>query len=116
MGVVRGADRDTPESTIPGIRGKPLIDPDTGAGAVTLGELTIEANSLLPLHKHLVEEAFFIFEGTGVALMGEDETPVGAGDAVIAPAGIHHGFRNDSAKPLRMAFFYPAVNPATEFK
>ena len=79
MGVVRSTDRQAGESNFSGIAGKVLLDPDAGAGAVTLGELLIDPGAELPLHKHLVEEAFFIFEGEGLALIGEDEIPVSAG-------------------------------------
>lgn len=116
MGVVRSTDRQAGESKFSGIAGKILIDPASGAGAVTLGELIIEPGAELPLHKHLVEEAFFIFEGHGVALIGDDEIPVSAGDAVLAPTAVHHGFRNSGDRQLKMAFFYPAVNPVTEFR
>ena len=116
MGVVRSTDRQAGKATLSGIAGKVLLDPDAGAGAVTLGELLIDSGAELPLHKHLVEEAFFVFEGEGLALIGEDEIPVAAGDAVLAPATVYHGFRNTADGQLKMAFFYPAVNPATEFK
>lgn len=116
MGVVRSTDRQAGEGTLSGIVGKVLLDPDAGAGAVTLGELLIDPGAELPLHNHLVEEAFFVFEGEGLALIGEDEIPVSAGDAVLAPATVYHGFRNTTDTQLKMAFFYPAVNPATEFK
>ena len=116
MGVVRSTDRQAGESNFSGIVGKVLLDPDAGAGAVTLGELLINPGAELPLHKHLVEEAFFVFEGEGLALIGEDEIPVSAGDAVLAPTTVYHGFRNTADTQLKMAFFYPAVNPATEFK
>ena len=116
MGVVRSTDRQAGESKFSGIVGKILIDPDSGAGAVTLGELVIEPGAELPLHKHLVEEAFFIFEGQGLALIGDDQIPVSAGDAVLAPTDVYHGFRNSSNTQLKMSFFYPAVNPSTEFK
>ena len=62
MGVVRSTDRQAGESNFSGIAGKVLLDPDAGAGAVTLGELVIEPGAELPLHKHLVEEAFFILK------------------------------------------------------
>ena len=116
MGVVRSSDRQAGASKFSGVVGKILVDPDADAGAVTLGELVIQPGAELPLHKHLVEEAFFIFEGQGIALIGEDEIPIGAGDAVLAPTGVFHGFCNNSHRELKMAFFYPAVNPATDLK
>ena len=50
-----------------------------------------------------------------MALVGDREIPIAAGDAVLAPAGVPHGFRNDSSGQLKMTFFYPAINAASEF-
>lgn len=114
MSVVRKADRELKQSKYAGVRSRMLLDPESKAGAVTMGEIVMESGSSLPLHRHLVEEAFFIIEGSGIAVIGDQEHPVSAGDAVLAPASVFHAFRNDSAAALRMNFFYPAVNPFTE--
>jgi mannose-6-phosphate isomerase-like protein (cupin superfamily) len=60
---------------------------------------------------HNAEEAFFIFEGSGLALVDGEEFPVEAGTAVLASTGVAHGFKNNTAKPLKMAFFYPVIFP-----
>lgn len=115
MAVIRASDRPMAAGDIEGLRARTLLDPEAGAAAVTLGELILDPGAELPLHRHRVEEAFFIIEGQGTLLLGEETVPIGAGDALLAPAGAAHGFRNDSDSPLRMTFFYPTVDPWTEF-
>ena len=116
MGVVRSQQRELKAGRFEGIRSRVILDQEAMSGAVTLGELILAGGASLPKHKHIVEEAFFIFEGRGKALLGDEVLEVTAGDAVLAPAGVYHGFRNDSGADLKMAFFYPAVSPWTEFE
>jgi quercetin dioxygenase-like cupin family protein len=104
-----------PVSRFAGILSKPLINPGLGAGAVTVSELTIQPGSALPAHTHLVEEAFFIFQGTGEAIAGDEVQPVAPGTAILAPTGVPHGFRNTGTDELKMVCMYPAVNPTAFF-
>ena len=111
MPIVKASDIPLTTGRHPGVSSHVLLNADVGAGAVTLGELIVEPGGYLRPHIHLVEEAFFIFEGSGLALVGDQEIPVSAGTAILAPTGTAHGFRNNSDAPLKMAFFYPALNP-----
>jgi quercetin dioxygenase-like cupin family protein len=115
MTVISAKDGVWKDSNVNGMKVRQVMGPDQGAGAVTMGELDFAPGAVLPLHKHLIEEAFSIHEGTGVALVGDQEIPIAAGDAVLAPAGVPHGFRNDSGGQLKMTFFYPGINAASEF-
>ena len=115
MTVIPTTDGTWKDSNIDGMKVRLIMGPDQGAGAVTMGELDFAPGAVLPRHKHLVEEAFRIYEGEGVALVADQEIPIKAGDAVLAPAGMPHGFRNDSDAQLKMTFFYPAVNAVSEF-
>ncbi len=115
MTVITSADGIWNDSNIEGMQVRMIMGSDEGTGAVTMGELDFAPGALLPRHTHLVEEAFRIHEGEGVALVGDREISIKAGDAVLAPAGIPHGFRNDSSRQLKMTFFYPAINVAAEF-
>ena len=40
-----------------------------------------------------LEEFYYFIAGEGVVWMDEEEVPVRAGDAVMAPPGVDHGFR-----------------------
>lgn len=100
-----------PISRRPGISSRPLINGDTPSAAVTMLELALDPGAVLPRHGHNAEEAFYIFEGEGVALVGDAEYPVEAGTAILASTGVLHGFRNDSDRPLRITCFYPVIFP-----
>jgi len=115
MTVMASTEGSWKDTDFEGMRVRMIMGPDEGTGAVTMGELDFAPGALLPRHTHLVEEAFRIHEGEGVALVGDREIGIKAGDAVLAPAGMPHGFRNDSSGQLKMTFFYPAINVATEF-
>lgn len=49
-----------------------------------------------------LEEFYYFIEGDGVMWMDGEERTVGAGDAVIAPPGVDHGFRCAGDKPLKL--------------
>lgn len=114
MGVVRTTDRVMKAASFAGGNVRLLLDPEARSGAVTLGEIVMDHESVLPMHRHLVEEAFYIIEGSAIAILGDEEHRVAAGDAVLAPASVYHGFRNESGARMRMTFFYPVVNPLSE--
>lgn len=114
MIIVRTGDVEA-VSRFAGIYSKPLLSQNTGSGAVTMSELTLKPGAVLPRHVHVVEEAFFVVEGTGEAVAGEESEKVAAGAAILAPAGVPHGFRNTGDQDLRIICMYPAVNPAVKF-
>jgi quercetin dioxygenase-like cupin family protein len=100
-----------PVSRHPGISSRSLINGDTPSAAVTMSELTLEPGALLGKHTHNAEEAFYIFEGSGIALVDDEEFPVEAGAAILASTGVMHGFRNNTDKPLKFICFYPVIFP-----
>ncbi len=61
----------------------------------------------MPTHFHPKEEAMYILEGELVALLGDEQVVVKAGDTVLAPAGLKHGFTNKSGKPARLLAIHP---------
>ncbi len=64
------------------------LPPAAGAAAVVEG---VVGPSNVPLHKHDDEEHYwFILEGSGRAVVGEEEFEVEPGDLIITPPGILH--------------------------
>lgn len=104
-----------PASRFPGVVGRPLINGDTPSAAVTMSELTLEPGAVLPPHTHNAEEAFYIFEGSGIVTVGNEEHPVEAGTSVLASTGVRHGFRNNTDKPFKMACFFPVIFPKATY-
>ena len=115
MPIIKASDVPLTTGRYPGVSSHVLLNADVGSGAVTLGELIVEPGGHLRPHTHLVEEAFWVYEGSGLAIVGDQEIPVSAGTAILAPTGIPHGFRNNSNAPLKVAYFYPALNPVGIF-
>ena len=54
------------EQMFPGASRLHYIDRKTGAGGLSMGILTLEPHSGLPLHTHLVEDTMIVLEGNGV--------------------------------------------------
>ena len=53
-----------------------------------------------------LEEIYYFLEGTGTMQISGDEVPVQAGDAVLAPKGVEHGFRNTGDETLRLVLIW----------
>ena len=51
-----------------------------------------------PLHVHGADESFHVFEGSLTIYLGEDVVRLEVGQALVAPAGIAHTYRAESAK------------------
>jgi quercetin dioxygenase-like cupin family protein len=106
---IRAAERRATPGKFQGSLVRIMIDAAVPSSTVTLGETTMMPGAEVPPHRHKVEEVFYVIEGSGTAIVGDEEVAVDAGDALLAPAGELHGFRNDSGASLRMVFFYPAA-------
>lgn len=53
-----------------------------------------------------LEEVYYFHEGRGVMWMDDEEVPVEAGDAVLVPPGVHHGFGNTGEAPLKLLIMW----------
>jgi mannose-6-phosphate isomerase-like protein (cupin superfamily) len=65
-------------------------------------------------HAHAdADKLYFVLEGRGVFLVGEEERELGAHEIVIAPAGEPHGVRNASGDRLTLLV---VMSPNPNFK
>jgi mannose-6-phosphate isomerase-like protein (cupin superfamily) len=71
-----------------------LVDSPPGGGAV--------------LHTHPYEEVFVTLEGEATFTVGDATIEVGAGQIVVAPAGVPHKFVNSGSGPLRQVDIHPS--------
>ena len=55
-----------------------------------------------------LEEFYYFIEGRGVMWMDGREQPVQPGDAVMAPPGTDHGFRNTGDETLKLLLIWGA--------
>lgn len=105
----------TSVEVMPGIVRDHYWDQQTGAGSVTMGVITLQPGTELQPHYHLVEDAMVVVSGSGVFVVEGTETPVTAGDGMLAPANARHFLRNNGAEPLVIVYTWPAVQVARLF-
>jgi mannose-6-phosphate isomerase-like protein (cupin superfamily) len=85
-----------------GKHGDPTVIPP---GAFTLSVMYVEPGQGNAAHTHEVEEVFFVLQGFLTAFM-EDETGrrvdvrLGQWECISCPAGVVHGFVNESLEPV----------------
>jgi mannose-6-phosphate isomerase-like protein (cupin superfamily) len=67
------------------------------------------------LHRHDYDEVFVVEEGQATMTAGDREIVVGAGDIVVVPAGMPHGFVNSGDGPLRQLDIHLSPRYVTEW-
>jgi mannose-6-phosphate isomerase-like protein (cupin superfamily) len=67
------------------------------------------------LHRHPYEEIFITQEGRCTFHVGDDTFEAGAGDIVVAPAGVPHRFVNTGDGPLRQIDIHVSPRFDTEW-
>lgn len=61
------------------------------------------------LHAHEgMDKLYHVLEGQGVFLLDGRELPMGAGELLVAPAGVPHGVRAGSGRLLLLVVLAPA--------
>ncbi len=88
---------------------------------LTLGINCLEPGQTQKAHAHSGSDKFyFVLEGRGLFILGEEEREVGSGSIVVAPAGIVHGMSNngDSRLSVLVGISPPikSKDPVTETK
>jgi mannose-6-phosphate isomerase-like protein (cupin superfamily) len=59
---------------------------------------------------HTLDQFFRVEEGSGVAVLDGVRTTIGAGFAVVVPAGIKHNIMNTGSVPLKLYTVYSPPN------
>lgn len=97
----------------PGVERWSLVDGAQGSQSLTVSEVVTSAGAAPPLHYHPTEEAMLITEGTLEAYLGDEVFTVTAGQIVLAPPGVKHGFANISDAPATVYGIHPTNNVET---
>jgi len=59
---------------------------------------------------HDDQEGFFVLSGHGMVKLGEEEYPIKAGSAFMAPAGVFHTMKRDAdSEPVQVFWFHSAI-------
>jgi|SRR5690242_3925816 quercetin dioxygenase-like cupin family protein len=67
------------------------------------------------LHRHPYAEVFVVIEGEATFTLGDEERVVRAGEIVVAPPGVAHGFVNSGSGPLRQVDIHEHPQFVTEW-
>ena len=94
----------------PGVERWQLVSSEHGAQSLTVADLTLAPESKVPTHMHPTEEAMVILEGELEAILGDAVTTVRAGQTVLAPARVKHGFVNRSGSDARLMAIFPTAD------
>ena len=83
---------------------RPLIDRTTAPiTQCSLAEETLPpGHSVTPHHHEVLEEVYYILSGSGVMTIGDEQCPVGAGDAIYIPKQHRHTLTNTGTEPMRL--------------
>ena len=102
--IIRQLSRSAPFTTKDSSTIRSLLDRSNApVRNQSLAEATLPAGGRTQPHRHrLSEEFYYVIEGEGVMSIGEEESPVSPGDAVLIPPGARHALRNTGPGPLRI--------------
>ncbi len=87
---------------------KPLFgmgDPDAGLlkSVARYGELTVDPDGTTALVAYPAEEQiYFVTEGSGTLLYGDEKAPIKKNDFMYLPVGVRHGIANKSSAPVKV--------------
>jgi quercetin dioxygenase-like cupin family protein len=91
----------------PGFKRWSVVDGEKGSTQLSVSEVLMEAGSTPPLHAHPTEETILIANGELEAYVGDETYTVTAGQFVLAPPGVKHGFANKSGKSALIYGIHP---------
>jgi quercetin dioxygenase-like cupin family protein len=78
-----------------------------GSPDLVMGYEDLAPGAEIQAHTHLVaDEILFIHRGTGVAKLGQRESPVRAGATIYIPHNVQISVRNTGSEPLGVAFIF----------
>lgn len=83
---------------------RPLMDRTTSliTQCSLAEELLPPGKSVSPHHHEVLEEVYYILEGSGLMTVGEETREVGAGDAIYIPQNNRHTLTNTGAEMMRI--------------
>lgn len=101
---IHNLDDAVPFTTADGSTIRSLLDATTAPVAhQSLAEATLAAGTATSRHYHrAAEEFYFLLEGSGEMEIDGDRARVGAGDAILIPAGAWHQLTADADCRIRM--------------
>ena len=72
--------------------------------------MSLEPKEEIGAEVHKLDQFFRVEEGTGEAVLDDVRTAIGAGFAVVVPAGTNHNIINTGSVPLKVYTLYAPPN------
>ena len=94
--------RQAQEEWRPGVTTRMRVSAASGAGQLCVFEQWCAPGKGAPTHLHAVEEVITVLEGQAEFWIADQEQTLTAGQSMIVPAGVKHGFRNTGAGTLHV--------------
>src|SRR6185295_2511819 len=91
-----------PDEWRPGVMTRMRVSAVAGSTQLCIFEQWCDPGCGAPTHLHAVEEVLTVLDGQAEAWLGEERSPITAGQSLIVPAGIKHGFRNTGTTTLHV--------------
>jgi mannose-6-phosphate isomerase-like protein (cupin superfamily) len=113
MPVVRGAERPIQDRGRPWAPLQKTASAESGTTSVALWRNWARPGEQVRRHSHDVEEVILVVRGRMVATLGDETHQLESGDALVAPAGVVHGFANPGPDDLEIAAAFPSAAPET---
>jgi quercetin dioxygenase-like cupin family protein len=113
VGLINNQDQPAVE-VVPGVVRRAIVGRETGSDSLSTSYVTIAPGASTPVHLHQVEEAMFLCQGEGLAILGDETFPVKAPATVLSPPGVKHGFINNSAAPMVVSGNFPVLDVETK--
>lgn len=86
----------------PGVMTRMQVSALNGAAELCVFEQFCAPGKGAPTHRHDVEEVLTVLAGLAEVWLGEAHLTLAAGQSLIVPKGISHGFRNAGAETLHV--------------
>jgi len=90
------------ETWRPGVQSRMLVSAVTGAAQLCIFEQQVAPGAGAPTHSHAVEEVLTVREGEADMWIGEAHVTVSAGQSLLIPPHLLHGFRNSGSTTLHV--------------
>ena len=90
------------ETWRPGVQSRMLVSAMTGATQLCIFEQQVAPGTGAPTHSHLVEEVLSVRDGEADMWIGEAHVTVLAGQSLLIPPHLLHGFRNSGSTTLHV--------------
>ena len=85
-----------------GVLTRMRVSAQNGASQLCLFEQWCEVGHGAPTHLHAVEEVLHVLDGEADVWVGETHTRLTAGQLILVPAGVKHGFSNCGSDTLHI--------------